>query len=212
MPKGLYSHHDPHSHALTGFERFSCAPGPSGWRYVAALLAPDALTEVGVLDLTIDQQGRTVRLELRRGSWRLRGGQVGPRLRWVRMPVEPGLAAGESAGSAQEWSEFASGFFGSSPAFTVAAARQLAAAGGSGPQTLRHVHLTEPVLAARTADASWTVAGVDQHETPSGPLTVNRYEVVDITTAERSVLHLAGDVMLAGPGIELEDLSDPPNQ
>jgi len=42
-----------------------------------------------------------------------------------------------------------------------------------------------------------------------GPLTVERYETVDLATGQRTVFHLAGDVVLAA-GVELESLDAPP--
>jgi hypothetical protein len=53
---------------------------------------------------------------------------------------------------------------------------------------------------------------VEEHATDEGPLRVERYEVADLATAERRVVHLAGDVVLEAPGLELADLESPPNQ
>lgn len=41
MPNGRYSLHDTHDHLLLGEERFSCAPGPAGWRYVSKTYGPE---------------------------------------------------------------------------------------------------------------------------------------------------------------------------
>ncbi len=222
MPRGLYSFHDPHGGALLGYERFACAPGPGGWRYVADVLAVDGRTSVGAVDLTVDDAGRPVRLDLSRGRWRVRGGQAGPQVRWVRLASDPTQESEVGA----EWAEVAAGFFGRSPAFTIAAARLLAAADAerfavtavdpgpapNDPRRLRHVVLTDPVLAARTTVTGWSLVDVTSHATPTGPLVVRAFAITDLETGERATAHLAGDVMLAGPGVELEELTDPPNQ
>lgn len=72
MPNGRYSLHDPHDHVLLGEERFSCAPGPAGWRYVSKTYAPDGST-LGTVDLTLDSRSRPLRMELRSGGWQVRG-------------------------------------------------------------------------------------------------------------------------------------------
>ena len=102
MPTGTYR-------LAGGDEGFSCAPGPSGWRYVGS--GPG-----GRLDLTVDGGGRQVRVELAAGGWLLRGGVSGADTVWVR----------SGAGSAPvERSAAASGFAGSSPGLLVAAVRLL---------------------------------------------------------------------------------------
>jgi hypothetical protein len=39
---------------VVAYERFSCAPGPVGWRYNAQVLAPDGRTPTGLVDVTTD--------------------------------------------------------------------------------------------------------------------------------------------------------------
>ncbi|SCE59905.1 hypothetical protein GA0115252_17808 [Streptomyces sp. DfronAA-171] len=41
---------------------------------------------------------------------------------------------------------------------------------------------------------------------------MDSYQVSDLETGERHDVHVAGDVVLAAPGIELEDLESPPNE
>ncbi len=57
----------------------------------------------------------------------------------------------------------------------------------------------------------WTLTEIAWHDADEGRLPVERYEVTDLETGEISELHLAGDVVVAAPGIELTDLDDPPN-
>lgn len=51
----------------------------------------------------------------------------------------------------------------------------------------------------------------EAHATDNGPLTVDEYQVSALDTGEQHVVHIAGDVVLAAPGIELEDLASPPS-
>ncbi|MER8188253.1 hypothetical protein [Kitasatospora sp. NPDC094015] len=203
MPNGRYSLHDTHDHVLLGEERFSCAPGPAGWRYVSKTYGPDGDT-LGTTDLTLDSRSRPLRLELRAGGWQVRGGAVDG-VAWVRTD-----AADPGGAQAVEGHDRAHAFTGSSPAFLIATARLLRLAPG-GNARIRLVRLTDPVLAPHTVDQGWQLEAVETHETDSGPLLVERYQVADLATGEQAVVHLAGDVVLAAPGIELEELESPPN-
>jgi hypothetical protein len=207
MPNGRYSLHTDtgpagHGPVLLGEERFSCAPGPVGWRYVSKTYAPDG-TVLATTDLTLDSRSRPLRLDVRSGDWQVRGGAVDG-VAWVRAAADP------AGGQAVEGHDRAHGFTGTSPAFLVATARMLGLAVGASSR-VRLVELTEPVLAPRTVDQGWQLAGVDVHDTDTGPLAVERYLVADLATGEQRTVHLAGDVVIAAPGIELEELASPPN-
>ena len=58
-------------HGLTATAR-GCAVGPSGWRYVSHSTTPSG-APAGSVDLTLDTLGRPLRMELRGGSWQVRG-------------------------------------------------------------------------------------------------------------------------------------------
>ncbi|MEU2085804.1 hypothetical protein ABZ569_28545 [Streptomyces albus] len=201
MPRGRYSLHDPHDHTFLGEEHFHCATGPSGWRYVSQLTTP-AGEHAGSVDLTLDALGRPLRLELHAGGWRIRGAAL-EGVTWVRS--DP---AGEQA---QEGNVPAHSFTGASPAFLVATARLLRPAPGGRATRVRLVAFTPPVLAPRTLDQSWALLDSEAHATDNGPLVVENYQVNDLETGEQHAVHLAGDVVLAAPGIELEDLESPPS-
>ncbi|WP_103500608.1 MULTISPECIES: hypothetical protein [Streptomyces] len=201
MPRGRYSLHDPHDHTPLGEEHFQCAPGPSGWRYVARR-TDTAGRSTGSLDLALDDLGRPIRLEARAGDWQVRGAALDG-VRWVR--TDP---AGEQA---QEGHVAAHAFTGGSPAYLLAVARLLRPP-PSGVR-VRLVSFTEPVLAPRTVDQSWTLLGSeDHHDEDGGTLTVHGYQVADLATGERHTVHLAGDVVLSAPGVQLEDLDTPPSE
>ena len=103
-------------------------------------------------------------------------------------------------------------FTGRSPAFAVATARLLGLS-LLDRRRLRLVGISEPALAALPVDEGWALVDVTTHDTDTGPLRVERYEVADLATAERRLVHVAGDVVLEIPGVvELADLESPPNQ
>ncbi|WP_326689986.1 MULTISPECIES: hypothetical protein [unclassified Streptomyces] len=201
MPRGRYSLHDPHDHTPLGEEHFHCATGPSGWRYVSQLTTPTG-EHAGSVDLTLDELGRPLRLELHAASWQVRGAAL-EGVTWVR--TDP---TGEHA---QEGNVAAHSFTGASPAFLVATSRLLRPAPGDRATRIRLVALTPPVLAPRTLDQSWALLNSEAHATDNGPLVVENYQVNDLETGEQHAVHLAGDVVLAAPGIELEDLETPPS-
>ncbi|NLU70771.1 hypothetical protein [Streptomyces sp. HNM0574] len=201
MPRGRYSLHDPHDHAPLGDEHFQCATGPSGWRYVSQITTPSG-DHAGSVDLAVDELGRPLRLEIHAGSWRVRGG-VMDGVSWVR--TDP---TGEHA---QEGHAAAHSFTGASPAFLVATARLLRLTPGADATRVRLVSLAPPVLAPRTLDQSWALLDTEAHATDNGPLTVENYRVSEVGTGEQAAIHLAGDVVLAAPGIELEELENPPS-
>ena len=167
MPTGVYRLAD------GTLERFSCAPGPAGWRYVS-----------DQVDLTVDARWSVVRLVVSRAGWHLRGGVVGPDVRWRR--------------GVDERSVRALGFTGLSPAYDVAVARLLALGVGQA-QRVRLVEVTEPVAATRTVDVQWARVA-DERGT-------ERFEVDDLATGERRVVHLLGDVVVD----RLHDLDTPPS-
>ncbi|MFI0719115.1 hypothetical protein [Streptomyces sp. NPDC021224] len=201
MPRGRYSLHDTHDHTLLGEEHFHCATGPSGWRYTAQTTHPDG-SHAGSVDLTVDDLGRPVRLELHAASWQVRAAALDG-VTWVRS--DP---TGEHA---QEGNAPAHAFTGASPAFLVATARLLRLAPGGPAKRVRLVSFRPPVLAPLNVDQSWSLQSRTAHPADSGFLPVDNFLVSDLASGEQHEVHLAGDVVLAAPGIELEDLDTPPS-
>ncbi|MGV9254943.1 hypothetical protein [Streptomyces sp. NPDC003697] len=201
MPRGRYALHDPHDHTPFAEEHFHCAPGPSGWRYVSQVTTVSG-EHRGSVDLAIDDLGRPIRLELHSGSWQVRGAAIDG-VTWVR--TDP------TGTHATEGNVRAHAFTGTSPAFLVATARLLRLTPSSSATRVRLVALTDPVLAPRTVDQSWALVHSETHDTDNGPLTVDEYQVTELDTGERHAVHIAGDVVLAAPGVELEDLESPPS-
>ncbi|MFF9146434.1 hypothetical protein ACF1BN_16385 [Streptomyces sp. NPDC014861] len=201
MPRGRYSLHDPHDHTPLGEEHFHCAPGPSGWRYVSQTTTP-AGDHHGSVDLAVDELGRPIRLELHASSWQVRGAALDG-VTWVR--TDP------TGTHATEGNVRAHAFTGTSPAFLIALTRLLRLDPGAPETRVRLVAFTDPVLAPLTVDQAWALRGRETHSTDDGPLTVDEYQVSTLDTGERHTVHIAGDVVLAAPGIELEDLDTPPS-
>ncbi|MEG3627069.1 hypothetical protein [Streptomyces poriticola] len=201
MPRGRYSLHDPHDHTPLAEEHFQCAVGPSGWRYVSRLTTPTG-DHRGSVDLTLDELGRPIRLELHTTDWQVRGAALDG-ITWVR--TDP------TGAQATEGTVRAHAFAGSSPAFLVATSRLLRLTPSGPAARLRLVAFTDPVLAPRTVDQSWALLNSEAHTTDNGPLVVDEYQVTALDTGERHTVHISGDVVLAAPGIELEDLETPPS-
>ncbi len=202
MPAGTYHHLDPGGH-LVGVEAFSCAPGPMGWRYVSHTTDPDG-RPIASVDVTCDDAWRQIRVVVDQGGWTVRGGVAGNETVWLRAP-----SGAEPTAEVPEQSAVAAGFTGRSPAFLVVTAKLLAL------ELLdrRRIHLlalTEPAAAVLPVDQGWALVDLTEHETETVPLPVARYEVADLATAERSVVHVAGDVILEAPALELATLDSPP--
>ena len=205
MPRGRYLHRDDETGSVVAVEDFQCAAGPTGWRYVVTVrLAADG-PDVGRVDLTLDGGGRQARVQLAGAGWLLRGGVAGRETVWLRTP--DGVAAPEDA--VVEQSEPAAGFTGRSPAFMVAAARLLRLTPG-GRARIRLVAVSDPALGTTVLEQGWHLVGVVEHPTPTSPLPVARYQVTDLAVGNVAEVHLAGDVVLAAPGLELADLNAPP--
>lgn len=201
MPRGRYSHHDIHDLTPLGEEHFHCATGPSGWRYTARTTDASGRS-TGAVDLTLDHLGRPVRLELHSGDWQVRGAALDG-VTWVRTD-----RTGEYA---QEGNAPAHSFTGTSPAFLVATTQLLRPVLGGPATRVRLVVLTHPVLAPRTVDQSWALVDRTTRPTDNGTLAVEQYQVTALDTGEESAVYLAGDIVLAAPGVELEDLDTPPS-
>jgi hypothetical protein len=184
MPRGTYLHESDVE------ERFTCALDGGGWRYTAER------SDGGTTELVADGRWRPARLQVTVGEQVLRGGAAGAELLWVT--------------GGRERSARAAGFLSDSPGLLVAVARCLGLAERERVDVPMLV-LTTPALAVRTVPQRWTLTETAWHDADEGRLPVERYEVTDLETGEVSEIHLAGDVVVAAPGIELTALEDPPN-
>ncbi|GAA4128758.1 hypothetical protein [Actinomadura keratinilytica] len=190
MPRGTYLHVEDEVE-----ERFQCAPGPGGWRYVGER------SDGRRTDVVVDARWRQIRVEVVTPDWWIRGGVTGHRVAWVR---------GARGGEAAEHDARAYGFLGESPGFLVAVARSLRLAEGE-QADVALVRLAGPALSALTVAQRWRLAEVTAYETDTEPLPVARYRIADLATGETDEIHVAGDVVVAAPGVELTDLDSPPH-
>ena len=181
MPQGSYLLTGPAGRPET--ERFSCAPGPLGWRYAAT--REDTVTgrRLGTVDLIVDTGGAALRLEVVRGPWVLRGGVVGGRVLWRR---------GE-----EEHEDDAAGFAGTSPGLLVAAA--LLARGEELRVALAEVD--DAALGVRVVRRQWRPLG---ERTGSAGAPERGWLVADLDTGEGGEVWLAGDVVVEAPGCRLQ--------
>jgi hypothetical protein len=186
VPQGTYLHVDEGVD-----ERFRCAPGAGGWRYVGE--RSDGVRT----DLVVDARWAQIRVEVVTPSAWVRGGVTGREVAWVRA-------------GATEHAERASGFLGEAPAFMIAVARSLRLAEG-GRTDVRLVDLRGPALPALTGVWRWRLVEITTYPTDLAPLPVEHFEVTDLATAQAAEVRVAGDVLLAAPGIELTALQSPPN-
>ena len=205
MATGEYLLSDPHDGTPLAVERFRCAAGPVGWRYVATRHLPGTGSQgvVGRIDLTVDARWRQLRVEVAAGGWLVRGGLSGSGLEWVRR-------AEDGAGEAEEYTEAATGFAAASPGLLVCAARMAALAPG-GQVDLRLVALTPPGLAATTVRQRWRLDGRTPHRGEDVELLVDDFTVLDLDLGSGGPVHLTGDVVLAAPGVDLAELTEPGN-
>jgi hypothetical protein len=200
---GEYLLSDPHDGTPLAVERFRCAPGPAGWRYVATRHLPGTGGSgvIGRIDLTVDARWRQLRVEIAAGGWLVRGGLGGSGLQWVRR-------AEDGSGDVEEYTEAAVGFGAASPGLLVCAAR-MAAEAPSGQVDLRLVALTPPGLAATTVRQRWRLDGRTPHRDSDTELLVEDFTLFDLDLGSGGPVHLSGDVVLAAPGVDLTDLTEP---
>lgn len=153
-------------------ERFACGAGPQGWRYVSSTDHGDRW------DVTLDGSGRALRLVVELDGWVVEGTQDQDAVRWLRDGRVHHAAA--------------AGFTGSCPALDVGAARRLGLQVGES-RRVAVVEVTEPVGATRTVRQEW-------RRTADPEEGLQRYEVGDLATGERWVLHLAGEILISREG------------
>jgi hypothetical protein len=201
VPTGEYLLTDPHDGTPLAVERFRCAKGPVGWRYVATRYLPGT-GEAGLLgrvDVTVDDRWRQLRVEFAAGGWLVRGGLSGDGLAWVRR-------AADGTGDAEEYVRAAAGFAGASPALLVCAAR-MAAIAPEGQVDLPVIVLTPPGLAAMSGRHRWRLDGRTTHRAEDGAeVLVDDFTVLDLDLGTGGSVHLADDVVLAAPGVDLAEL------
>lgn len=151
------------------------------------------------MDLTLDLRGPQLRVAVDLGGWSVRGGVTGPEVVWVRRAA--------TGSEAEEHRDRALGFIGVSPAFLVATAATVPRNGDA--VRFRLLALSD-VLGVRRQEERWRLIGTDSHYGEGGTVDVSVYERIDADTAERTTIHVAGDVVLAAGSVGLAELDSPP--
>ena len=125
MPRGRYSLHDPHDHTPLGRRALPAAPPAPPAGATSPRLTTPSGDHTGSVDLTLDELGRPIRLELHAASWQVRGAALDG-VTWVR--TDP------TGAHATEGNVRAHAFTGTSPAFLVATTRLLRLTPGPPPR------------------------------------------------------------------------------
>ena len=157
-------------HGPDAVERVAWVPDGEGWRCSAVREGAGAGAR---LELHLDADGVTTRLHAEAGGWVLRGGCVGDAVLWRR--------------GDEEREAVAAGFTGTSPAYALATVRRLGLAVGES-RRLRLVEVTEPVLATRLVEQSWTRTAED------------RWHADDLATGGRREVQVRDGLVEAGTG------------
>jgi hypothetical protein len=202
VPTGEYLLTDTHDGTPLAVERFRCAAGPVGWRYVATRHLPGTGDAglIGRVDVTVDDRWRQLRVEIAAGGWVVRGGLSDTGLVWVRR-------AEDGTDAPVERTQRAVGFAAASPGLLVCAAR-MAALSPEGQVDLPLVALTPPGLAATTVRQRWRLDGRTTHRAEDGAeVLVDDFTLLDLDLGTGGSVHLADDVVLAAPGVDLTDLA-----
>ena len=177
MRSGSYLLTSPEGPAVV--ERFSCGPDGDGWSYAGTRWSAAGEAPLARLHLRLDAAGVLTRLHVETSGWVLRGGCVGSAVLWRR--------------GDEEREQVADGFTGPSPAYALATLRRLGLAVGES-RRVRLVEVTEPVLATRLVDRSW-----------SRP-EPQRWVVDDLATGDRREVELdrlEEGLVVAGTGLTL---------
>ncbi len=173
MPSGLYRL------AGGGTEQFRCAPGPMGWRYFSTVQDARGATNV---DLSVDSSWRPVRVRIQTPEHHLLLSARGSILDDEQLDVTLESDAAD---------------FGS-PCFPLAAARRL-----GGPGEIDVLVIDGSTLRV-SAERQRFEAGEDEEiTTPVGRFVARAYRHIAPRPHLPRALWIAGDVVVAGDGLEL---------
>lgn len=175
MPSGLYRLSD------GGTERFRCAPGPMGWRYFSTVQDVRGTTNV---DLSVDASWRPVRVRIQTPSHHLLLSARGIVLDDEQLVVPLDLETNAID-------------FGS-PCFPLATARRL---GGSGD--IDAIVIDEETLRTSIERHRFGAGGEEEVTTPVGRFVARAWRYVAPRPRSSRALWIAGDVIVAGDGVEL---------
>jgi hypothetical protein len=164
-----------------GTEQFRCAPGPMGWRYFSTVQDTRGTTNV---DLSVDASWRPVRVRIQTPEHHLLLSARGSILDDEQPDVtfEPGSQTVDFP----------------SPCFPLATARRL---GGSGEIDV--VSLDPGTLQPSTERHRFDAGADEEIATPIGRFVARAYRHIAPRAHSSRALWIAGDVVVAGGGLEL---------
>ena len=180
MPSGLYRLFDDDGE-LIGTEQFRAAPGPMGWRYFSTVQHGSGTTNV---DLSVDSQWRPVRVRIQTPSHHLLLSLGGTLL--DERPLDVSF---DQETMTIDYP---------SPCFTLATARRL-----GGPAEIDAVSLDPETLLPTHEQHRYEAGDEEEVSTPVGRFRARAWRHAAPRPRFSRALWIAGDVVVAGDGIEL---------
>jgi hypothetical protein len=168
-----------------GTEEFRCAPGPSGWRYVAAISTSDPEPHREVVDLVVDAAWRPVRVRIDTESHQLLVSPAGNRLTGIR----DGEPVDVPFGPEVEIDYL-------SPSFNAVTALRLGRT-----SEIEVVYLEAVTCEPSRVRQRYELAGEEEVDTPAGRFLASRWRYTSLDSGYSRPLWLSGDVV-----VRFEDL------
>lgn len=175
MPSGLYRLAD------GGTEQFRCAPGPMGWRYFSTVQRDGGTINV---DLSVDAAWRPVRVRIQTPQHHLLLSARGSILDDEQLDV--------TFDQETQTVDFPS------PCFPLATARRLV-----GPGEIDAISLDPSTLQPSTEQHRFEIGDDEEIATPAGRFVARAYRHIAPRPHFSRALWIAGDVVIAGDGLEL---------
>jgi hypothetical protein len=173
VPSGLYRLAD------GATEQFRCAPGPMGWRYFSTVQSAAGVSHV---DLSVDAGWRPVRVRIQTPDHHLLLSARGSILDDEQLVVS---LTGDAV-------DFAS------PCFPLATVRRL-----SGSGEIDAIVIDGETLQPSTEQHRFEMGEEEEVATPVGQFVARAYRHIAPRPHFSRVLWIAGDVVVAGDGLEL---------
>jgi hypothetical protein len=184
MPSGLYRLFDSEG-APTGTEQFRCAPGPMGWRYFSTVQDARGVSNV---DLSVDASWRPVRVRIQTPEHHL--------LVSVRARQLAGILDDEPLELPFDQTTMTADY--PSPCFPLVTTLRL----GSTAE-IEAVSFDPETLRAQGEHHRYEGGDAEEVATPVGRFAARAWRHVTPRLRFSRALWIAGDVVVAGDGIEL---------
>jgi hypothetical protein len=179
MPVGRYTVQDGDGRPV-GTEGFRCAPGPSGWRYVATIATSDPEPHREVVDLVVDDGWRPVRVRIDSGDHQVLLSVEGDRLTGhrdgepIEMPFGPEVEIDYL-----------------SPCFNAVTARRL-----DRTDEIEVVYLEPVTIEPIKARQRYEREAEEDVDTPVGRFRARKWQYTSLDSGWSRPFWLAGDVVV----------------